>query len=100
MVHSMLNSIITAIKKRKLLVITYGGITRTVEPHTAGISKKRNNVLSCYQTHGKHIKPGHEWDFFTISKITNLTVLEDSFSDTRTGYKRNDSRMTTIYAEL
>ena len=96
----MLQKIIKAIQNRKLLALTYNGITRTVEPHTVGVSTRGNDVLSCFQIQGGHIKPGHEWDLLTISKITNLNVLEDSFSGTRKGYRRSDSRMTTIYAEL
>ena len=96
----MLQTIISAIKNRQVLSLTYKGIHRIVEPHTAGVSKKGHDVLSCYQTQGSHIKPGHEWDLLTVSKISNLSATGDLFSGTRPGYARNDSRMTRIYAEI
>lgn len=96
----MLQTIINAIRNREVLSLTYKGIHRVVEPHTVGVSTTGKDVLSCYQTQGFHIKPGHEWDLLTISKIENLSRTGDSFVGTRPNYSRNDSRMVRIYAEL
>lgn len=96
----MLQAIINAIRNREVLSFTYNGIPRTVEPHTVGVSTAGNDVLSCYQTHGGHVIAGHEWDLFTVSKITNLSKTGGSFVGTRPKYARNDSRMAKIYAEL
>ena len=96
----MLQTIIDAIRNHETLSLTYSGTSRVVEPHTVGVSTKGNDVLSCYQTQGAHIKPGHEWDLLTVSKITNLTNTGHLFVGTRPKYSRNDSRMVKIYAEL
>lgn len=96
----MLQTIIDAIINRQVLSLTYSGIVRVVEPHTVGVSHKGNDVLSCYQVQGRHIKTGHEWDFLDVSTIANLAATGYSFSGTRAGYRRNDSRMVRIYAQL
>lgn len=96
----MLQKIIDAIRGRKILSFTYSGISRVVEPHAVGISLAGNDVLRCYQTHGGHITPGHEWDLCEISKISNLSETGDVFANARPGYKKGDKGMTRIYAEL
>jgi len=97
----MNQTIVKAIKERLLLELTYNGFRRTVEPHAYGATKTGYEKLTCYQVKGSHssLKP-HDWDYFDVSKIMTLTLLEDSFSGVRPGYKRDDPRMTTIYAQL
>jgi hypothetical protein len=93
--------IVRAIKERRLLKLTYDGILRIVEPHAYGATKTGYEKLTCYQVQGLHSSATpHEWDYLDVSKITNLVLLEDSFSGTRHGYKRDDPNMTTIYAQL
>jgi hypothetical protein len=92
--------LIDAIHSRKVLLLFYIGIPRTVEPHAFGISREGNDVLSCYQIGGQNIRPGHEWDLLTISKITHLTPTGEVFAGARPLYKPGDKRMITIYAEL
>lgn len=97
----MKQKIIDAINNRNLLAFMYNGHYRIAEPHTFGVSGKGNNSLSAYQVHGssdKGIVP--DWKLFTIEKISGLEILEEVFSGTRPGYRRRDSRMVRIYAEL
>ena len=96
----MLQTIINAIHAYKVLSFTYSGIARVVEPHAVGISLAGNDVLRCYQTHGGHIKPSHEWDLCEISKISNLRETGDVFANAQPGYRKGDKGMTRIYAEL
>lgn len=96
----MLQTIINAIRNRDVLLFTYSGLPRTVQPATVGVSRAGKDVLRCYQTAGGHITPGHEWDLCEISKISNLRASGQHFSGDPPGYKRGDKGMTTIYAEL
>jgi hypothetical protein len=41
-----------------------------------------------------------DWKIYTISKMTEIRELSESFGHARLGYKPNDSRMTIIYAQL
>lgn len=93
--------IIDAIEGRNLLEFSYDGHQRVVELHTFGVSKKGNDSLSAYQIEGtsdKGVVP--DWKLFTTSKIVGLKKSDKTFSGTRHGYRKGDSRMAKIYAEL
>lgn len=96
----MLQTIIDAIHNRESLAFNYSGISRVVEPHAVGMSTAGHKVLRCYQTHGSHVTPGHEWDLCDLSKIVGLRKSGSVFANARSGYKQGDRGMTTIYAEL
>ena len=96
----MLQVIIDAVRNRKVLSFTYSGYARVVEPHAVGVSRTGKDVLRCFQTQGGHVKPGHEWDFCEISKLSDVAATGQHFVGERPGYSRGDKHMTTIYAEL
>jgi hypothetical protein len=97
----MHTTVIKAIKNRLLLEFEYDGHYRLVESHTYGTFKTGKDTLVAYQIDGTSERGNvPDWRPFTVSKITNLVLLEDSFTGTRNGYKRGDSRMDEIYAEL
>ncbi len=93
--------IIKAIKNLHVLSLTYDGISRKVEPHAYGIGSKGVELLLCYQIRGAHgsIAP-HDWDWLTVPKISAMTDTGDTFSGARPQYKRDDKRLSTIYAQL
>lgn len=96
-----LNQIIEAIENRKLLEFTYDGYFRIVEPHATGISRTGKETLAAFQIDGESNRVQvPDWGQFSIAKIQNLNILEDEFTGTRPGYKRGDSRMNEIFAEL
>jgi hypothetical protein len=41
-----------------------------------------------------------DWGLFTIDKIDNLKILNETFEGTRPKYSKGDSRMIEIYKEL
>ena len=72
-----------------------------MKPHTYGVSTIGNETLSVYQVEGTSDKGDvPDWKLFTISRITDLKKFDKTFSGTRKGYIKGDSRMTNIYAEL
>lgn len=97
----MTEKISEAIKNRNLLEFTYDGLHRIVEPHTIGISNTGKTSLAAYQTKGDSSRGNvPDWGQFTVPKIENLKVLDDTFTGTRPGYTKNDSRMKIIIEEL
>jgi hypothetical protein len=96
----MLQTIISAIRNREVLSFTYSGIHRVVHPAAAGMSSAGNDSLRCYQVQGGHVTPGHEWDFCTISEISNLRTTGQHFASEPPGYKKGDRHLHPIYAEL
>jgi len=92
--------ILDAIKNQHVLSVTYKGIPRKVEPHAYGNSSAGNDLLRCFQTHGQHTTPGHDWELLTVSKMVALSDTEETFAGPRSGYRRGDKATRTIYAEL
>lgn len=93
--------IIEAIESRKLLEFYYKNHHRIVEPHTFGISSKGNENLSAFQIDGTSERNNvPDWGLFTIDKIIDLKILNESFVGTRPKYTKGDSRMIEIYKEL
>lgn len=92
--------IIDAINTLQVLKFTYSGIDRVVEPHALGISRTGKVLLRCFQTQGGHITLGHEWDLCELSKISNLGFSGDYFKGPRPGYRKGDSHMIKILAQL
>jgi predicted DNA-binding transcriptional regulator YafY len=98
----MLQTLADAIQNKRVLEFIYDGCHRIVEPHAVGYSSERNLLLRCYQVEGQSRRsPIPDWRLMTVAKIKNLTVVPDRhFTSPRAGYKRGDSSMVTIYAQL
>ena len=99
----MNTTLIDAIRTKKVLSLSYDGISRAVEPHTYGANKEGEGLLRCFQVAGGHRnKDGksHTWDLFSVSKIHSLAATGDTFAGPRPGYKKGDKAMATIYAQL
>lgn len=96
----MLQTIISAIRNRECLSFTYGGLFRLVQPVAVGVSTAGHAVLRCYQVAGGHVRPGHDWNFCELAKMSNLKPTGEHFVGEPPGYRRGDSGMIRIYAEL
>ncbi len=94
-------SIALAIQNHNLLLFSYDGFVREVEPHCLGIDKKGHPALRAYQVAG-----GSEsgkfvgWKMFHVNEIRNFHVLSKTFQHPRQGYKRGDKDMQQIQAEI
>ncbi len=98
---SMNQTIVTAIKEKRLLSFTYDGYARVVEPHCYGITTAGNEAIRCYQVRGGSSSGKvPDWRMMTIDSIRGLTLTQETFSLPRTGYKRGDRGMSTIFCEL
>jgi predicted DNA-binding transcriptional regulator YafY len=99
----MRHKIIQAIENKNLLEFSYKDRIRIVEPHTLGINLSNNEVLSAFQVDGESdsIKIP-DWGLFTVSKISNLKILDIVFENPRVieGFKRDSSKMKNIICEL
>lgn len=96
----MLQTIVNAIRTKQLLSFTYDSLPRLVEPHAVGLSTAGNQVMRCFQVGGSHKKSGHDWELVKLGKMVGLALAGEQFAGPRPGYKRGDSAMSTIYAEL
>jgi len=85
-----------AIKHKQRLRFVYNRKPRLVEPQCYGIGTSGNELLRVHQLQGgKQREP-----LFTVSKIVDLELLDEVFDRPGPNYKRNDSAMKTIFAQL
>lgn len=90
-----------AIREMKCLSFIYHDNERVVEPHTLGVNLQDRDVLVGYQVGGFTQSPGPEyWRTFTLSDITRLSKLDQSFYGPRSGYNPRDPRFRIVYCQL
>jgi len=95
----MKDQIINAIKNMQTIKFLYDDLERIVEPHTFGCNFKQNDVLRAFQIGGESSTGLNFFKLYSISKIENLEVYGE-FNEPRKDYKKGDSAMKVIYAEL
>jgi len=89
-------TIVEAINSRRRLRFVYNGRERTVEPQCYGIGARGTELLRAYQlAGGSQPEP-----LFDVSKIGSLALLDERFSAPGPHYKKNDSAMARIFAQL
>ena len=91
-----MNPIDRAIRGKCRLRFTYHGTTRLVEPQCHGIGHRGTELLRAHQLQGgTQAEP-----LFDVSKIDDMEVLEEHFEKPGPNYKRDDSAMQQIFAQL
>ena len=89
-------TIIAAIKAKRTLTFNYNGKKRVVEPQCIGIGAKNTELLRGHQISGG----AQREPLFDVSRISDLVVLDERFPRPGPNYKKNDSAMKTILAQL
>jgi predicted DNA-binding transcriptional regulator YafY len=85
-----------AIREKRRLRFTYHGTSRLVEPQCHGVGHRGTELLRAHQIEGgTQAEP-----LFDVAKIDDLEVLDDRFQKPGPNYKRNDSAMREIFAQL
>jgi hypothetical protein len=88
--------LVVAIHEKRRLRLRYNGKARLVEPQCYGTGTKGTELLRVHQLQG-----GQEREpLFTVSKIENLEMLPEVFDFPGPNYKRGDSAMKAIFAQL
>lgn len=93
----MSDLIVEAIQSRAVMTFFYKGARRVVEPHTYGRDTKGHDTLCAWQISGGS---GVGFRDFHLSEMSSLGVTGDHFDAPRPKYRRGDTTMTTIYAQL
>jgi hypothetical protein len=98
---SMMNSssalLIDAIRRRRRLRFIYNGKARLAEPQCYGVGHKGTELLRVHQLQGGSQRE----PLFDVAKISGLVILDDEiFTRPGPNYKKNDSAMKTIFAQL
>ena len=88
--------IVESINSRKINSFAYHGKRRIAEPQCYGIGTKGTELLRAHQIEGGVQRE----PLFDVSKMTDLVPLDRHFTKPGPNYKRNDSAMKTIFAQL
>jgi hypothetical protein len=88
--------LVSAIQQKRRLRFLYNGRARRAEPQCYGIGIKGTELLRVHQLQG-----GDEPEpLFDVAKIAKLEVLGEKFDRPGPNYKKNDSAMKKIFAQL
>ena len=93
----------TAIHERRVLRLSYGSQIgfRRVEPHALGVGRDGQALLRAYQIGGPSARGGiPDWRLFRLDRIRNIHMLDQQFAGVRPGYRRGDSAMVRVLAQL
>jgi hypothetical protein len=95
-------AICQAIDSRRLIRFHYNDQTeRTIEPHAYGVNRGQREVLLAYQVAGAS-RSGEPTGLrlFVVVEMSQLTLLEETFSEPRDGYARDNKIMHQIFCQL
>jgi hypothetical protein len=85
-----------AIKSKCLVRFYYAGDDapgyRTVEPHMVANTKEGRPALSAWYLQGASESDTQGWRIYLLSDISSVTVLEQTFSGPRPGYRPNGGK--------
>lgn len=86
-----------AIQQRRLVEFRYQGLLRVAEPHLLGMIKTKKMLL-IFQIGGLS-RSGTlpDWRTVEVSKMSELTVLEDLFPGPRPEVSGSRSKFTTVW---
>jgi predicted DNA-binding transcriptional regulator YafY len=88
--------LVQAIHQKRRLRFRYHGKLRLVEPQCHGIGAKGTELLRGHQLQGGLQRE----PLFDVAKMTELELLDERFERPGPNYKRNDSAMQSIFAQL
>ncbi|MEA3189397.1 MAG: hypothetical protein QOD99_3227 [Chthoniobacter sp.] len=101
MLDEMEETIISAIKSRRVIQFTYADTVRIVEPQTYGISTAGHPVLRGYQLSGGS-KSGQSagLKLYELAKMFALRNTGEPFSKAQAAHNQKDSAMSKVIASL
>jgi len=89
-------TIVQAIHERRRLRLRYNGTVRIVEPQCHGLGTRGTELLRVRQVSGGSYPEA----LLDVAKIADLVVLDERFERPGPHYRKNDSAMKTIFAQL
>jgi hypothetical protein len=98
--HMRVNDLVReAIHKKRLLKLSLRGHKLLVEPHAYGLSSQGKPSLLCYRV-SDDIATSEGWKVLSLTEIHSVEITLSSFSSPRPGYRRNDTTIAAVFAQL
>ena len=89
-------TLVRAIVEKRRLRFLYNGRERLVEPQCYGIGHQGTELLRAHQLRGDTQRE----PLFDVAKLARLELLDEAFERPGPNYKRGDSAMKLIFAQL
>lgn len=86
--------LLAAIGQRRLIGLCYHGTVRVAEPHDYGIQNGHQKLLA-YQ-----LEPVVNWRSFDVEKISDLRLLEETFSGSRFAPSGRHQQWDVLFARV
>lgn len=92
----------SAINGHHLVSFSYEGLERVVIPAAYGLNHRTGNELvRAYQVAGQDAtRRIPAWSLFNAANVVGASLTGEHFEGHPPGYRRNDSAMDVIYAQL
>jgi len=91
--------ILKAISEKRLIRFNYQGKARIAEPHDYGIQKGQLRLLA-YQVRGVSTGKLPGWRWIEVPEVSDLEVLEDSFSASRGDESNKHHSWEKVFARV
>lgn len=88
--------LLTAIRNKRRIHFVYNAKRRIAEPQCYGISTAGKEVVRVFQVSGGTQKE----PLFEVAKIEQLFLSNETFQRPGPNYKKGDSAMSVVFAEL
>lgn len=102
--HMRVNNLIReAIHKKRLLRLSMHNhdphAALHVEPHAYGLNGQGKPSLLCYRI-SDPCAVGEGWKILSLTAIQSVEIAPVAFSGPRPGYRRNDTTIAAVFAQL
>ena len=96
----MNKAIVSAIQERRVLAIRIGSGERVVEPHALGLDYVGKAHLLCYDVSAPAAEGRRGWTVLAVNDRTDVMPLGDRFNRARAGYRRDDTGLCSVVAQV
>ena len=97
----MSSRICEAVQEKKVIEFHYDGQYRNVEPYCHGRSKKGKESIRGYQiAGGSNSRRIPFWRLFTVAKMGDPTLTDETFVGNRPLYNPNDRDLAPIHCNV
>jgi hypothetical protein len=102
-VNHLIREAILSKRLLKLSLRNHGAHDHTielhVEPHAYGLSSQGKPSLLCYRTHDS-MASGNGWKILSLAEVQSVEIAPVTFHGPRSGYRRNDTTIVAVFAQL
>lgn len=90
-----------AIAERQLVMLTYAGVVRVVEPHLHGLTTAGHEALSAWMRPGwSRVDPEGGWRMFRLDGIESVQLLPEHFPGARADFNPDDPHFLEVFCRL